>query len=185
MDGTIQVQACRDAPQDISAVLTRFGRLVRHSLRSHNLTRHGIDHDDVEQEIRIRLWTALEREPDKELPTAYVQKVVFSAVVDAVRRERARGRDLLVGVDCAEGEYSDACRPPDSCLAQRQWVDHLHRCLARLPRRRKAPVQLFLLGYTLQEVSDACRLTLDAGSKLVRRGLADLRALLQEHRAPD
>src|SRR5688572_7860125 len=101
MDGTIRMEspARQEAPRDIASVLSRFGRMVKLSLRAHNLTRHGIDDEDVEQEVRIRLWTALEREPGKELPAAYVQKVVFSAVVDAVRRERVRRRDIQADVD--------------------------------------------------------------------------------------
>ena len=185
MDGTMQGQAVEDVPRDIGAVLARFGRMVRLSLRSHNLKRHGIDDDDVEQEVRIRLWTTLARNPDKELPASYVQKVVFSTVIDAVRRERVRSRDLMSGEECNAYEFPDPGRQPDTLLAHRQWTQHLRRCIGQLPYRRRVPVQLFLLGYSLQEVADARRLTLDAGSKLVRRGLADLRALLREHHSPD
>jgi RNA polymerase sigma-70 factor (ECF subfamily) len=173
------------APRDIASVLMRFARMVKLSLRSHHLTRHGIDEDDVEQEIRIRLWNALERDPGKDFPAAYVQKVVFSAVIDAVRRERVRRRDLQSEVDVCDGEHPDQSRQPDSVLAQGQWADHLRYSLGKLPVRRRRPVQLFLLGYTLQEIADRCGLTLDAGSKLVRRGLGDLRRLLREHRSPD
>lgn len=164
----------------LAAVLSRFARMVKMSVRSHNLGRHGIDEDDIEQEIRIRLWSALERQPAKELPGAYVQKVVFSVVVDAVRRERVRRLDLQHEADCHGADYSDITRQPDALLAQRQWTDHLHQCICRLPPRRRRPVQLFLLGYTLQEVANVNGITLDAGSKLVRRGLADLRRLLRE-----
>lgn len=185
MDGSIQAPQRGASPDEINSLIARFGRMVRLSLRSHNLTRHGVDHEDVEQEVRIRLWTALAREPGKELPAAYVQKVVFSAAVDAVRRERVRCREFQSDIACHELDIPDTSRQPDTLLAQRQWAEHLHRCIEQLPRRRRAPVRLFLLGYSLQEVSDACRLTLDAGSKLVRRGLADLRASLREHRHSD
>ena len=187
MDGSIRLElpARQDGPQDIASVLGRFGRMVKLSLRAHNLRRHGIDDEDVEQEVRIRLWTALVREPDKEMPAAYVQKVVFSAVVDAVRREGVRRRDIDADADGCAGEFPDPCRQPDAYLAQRQWADHLHRSIAQLAPRRRRPVQLFLLGYSFQETADACRLTLDACSKLVRRGLADLRSRLRDHRGPD
>ena len=57
MDGTIRMEPAsraREQPQDITAVLCRFARTVKLSLRSHNLKRHGIDDEDVEQEVRIR-----------------------------------------------------------------------------------------------------------------------------------
>jgi RNA polymerase sigma-70 factor (ECF subfamily) len=183
MDGALEFER-RPVHAELAATISRFARMVKTTVRSHNLARHGIDEDDVEQEVRIRLWTALAREPSRQLPGAYVQRVVFSAVVDALRRERVRRRDLQDDFGRAD-DLPDLARQPDALVAQRQWTEFLHRCIERLPARRQFPVQLYLLGYSFQEVAHANGITLDAGSKLVRRGLADLRALLKEYRRPD
>ena len=153
------------------------GKIVRARLRGHDLKRQGIDEDDVEQDVRIRLWNTLERESTRDLSTAYVQKVVLSAVIDALRRERARRREFGQDIESVEAIH-DHGRQPDLMLAQDQWMEHLRHCIDQLPLRRRRPVRLYLLGYTLQELSDLNGLSVDAGSKLVRRGLAELRRLL-------
>lgn len=166
----------------LEEALTRFTKIVRGRLRFHDLRRHGIDEDDVEQDIRIRLWSALQRAPASELSGAYVQKVVLSAVIDAVRRERTRRYEIGQDVHAAEATQPDQGKTPELLFAQHQWMENLQQCIARLPLRRQRPVRLFLLGYSMQELSDISRLTLDAASKLVRRGLADLRTLLSRTR---
>lgn len=183
MDGALEFDHRPDQAA-LAAAISRFARMVKTSVRAHNLARHGIDEEDVEQEVRIRLWTALARDPHRQLPSTYVQKVVFSAVVDAMRRERVRRRDLQDDPGSTEA-LPDLSRQPDALFAQRQWTEFLHQCIGRLPARRQLPVELYLLGHSFKEVAHANGITLDAGSKLVRRGLADLRALLSEYRRPD
>lgn len=168
----------RPPAAEIEAALARFTKVVRARLRVHDLRRHGIDEDDVEQDVRIRLWNTLERESAIDLSGAYVQKVVLSAVIDAVRRERTRRTEFGQDLDAAESIHADLGRQPDRLLAQDQWMCHVQGCIERLPLRRQRPVRLYLLGYTMQELSDLSGLTLDAGSKLVRRGLAELRLML-------
>lgn len=181
------MDGARESRQDtrdvaLGRLLTRSSRSVRHQLRMHDLCRHGIDEDDVEQDVRIRLWTTLRREPGCELSGAYIQRVVLSAIIDAVRRARTRRLEFTQDLQAVENTHPDDARPPDQQLAHAQWLELLNRCLTRLPPRRQGPVRLHLLGYTMQELSDLSGLTLDAGSKLVRRGLADLRALLVQAR---
>lgn len=179
MDGAGRIDAqSRDAA--LEAVLMRFAKAVRHRLRTHDLRRLGIDEEDVEQDVRIRLWTTLQRDPSLEPSAAYVQRVVLSAIIDAVRRARTLRRDLSHDLQGVEATQPDQGRSPDMHLAQFQWLDLVDGCIARLPARRQAPVRLHLLGYSMQELSELNGLTLDAGSKLVRRGLADLRSLLAQ-----
>jgi RNA polymerase sigma factor (sigma-70 family) len=173
-------KAARPTPADIDSALARFGKIARARLRGHDLRRHGIDSDDVEQNVRIRLWAALEREAVCDFSTAYIQKVVLSVVIDAIRRERIRRSEFGQNLDAVEATHADHGRQPDLLLAQNQWMDRLRQCIGSLPFRRQRPVRLYLMGYTMQELSDPSGLSLDAGSKLVRRGLAELRCLIRE-----
>jgi len=79
----------------LRALVERFGARVRQQIAQHRLDRHGIDADDVEQEVRIRLWNALQRDPNALLPASYIQRTVLSVLVDAVRRSEARPSEPL------------------------------------------------------------------------------------------
>lgn len=165
-------------PARLDQLLRRFAARVRAQIESNRLTQHGIDPDDVEQEVRIRLWKALERDPNADFPASYIQKVVVTAMVDAVRRAQARPAEALPDADAGEAELADAGVAPDRAATEAQQMSRLGECLAALSPRRRRPLQLYLQGYALQEVADLNGLTLDAARKLVYRGLDELKERL-------
>ena len=64
----------------LEQILRDYGTRLRYLLRSHKLDQHGIDPDDVEQEVRIRLWRAIERDRFGDFHASYIQRAVTSAV---------------------------------------------------------------------------------------------------------
>lgn len=169
------------AEQALRALIERFGARVRAQIARHRLDRHGIDADDIEQEVRIRLWNTLQRDPNALLPASYVQRTVMSVLVDAVRRAEARPAEALP----EEPELLDAeplgqaTQAPEASAEDRQLADAVAAAIAALPERRRRPLQLYLQGFTVPEVAELCGLSFDAGRKLVYRGLDELKARLR------
>lgn len=165
-------------PARLDQLLRRFAARVRAQIESNRLIQHGIDPDDVEQEVRIRLWKALERDPNGAFPASYIQKVVVTVMVDAVRRAQARPAEALPEAEQGAVELPDAGIEPDRAAAEALQMARLAECLAALSPRRRRPVQLYLQGFALQEVADLNGLTLDAARKLVYRGLDEVKQRL-------
>jgi RNA polymerase sigma factor (sigma-70 family) len=162
----------------LEQLLRRFAARVRAQIESNRLIQHGIDPDDVEQEVRIRLWKALERDPNADFPASYIQKVVVTVMVDALRRAQARPAEALPEPEDGEFELPDAGIRPDRAATEAQQMAQLGECLAALSPRRRRPLQLYLQGYALQELADLSGLTLDAARKLVYRGLDEVKQRL-------
>lgn len=165
-------------PVRLEQLLRRFGQRVRAQIESNRLIQHGIDPDDVEQEVRIRLWRALERDPNADFPASYVQKVVVTVMVDALRRVQARPADALPEPEDGGEELHDEGVRPDRAATEAQQMACLRACLSDLSPRRRRPLQLYLQGYQLQEIADLNGLTLDAARKLVYRGLDEVKQRL-------
>ncbi|MGH8323861.1 MAG: RNA polymerase sigma factor, partial [Steroidobacteraceae bacterium] len=72
-----------------------YGARVRGLLTTYGLDRHGVDPADVEQEVRIRLWHAIERDRSGAFGASYVQRVVATTVIDALRRAQVRAAEPL------------------------------------------------------------------------------------------
>jgi RNA polymerase sigma factor (sigma-70 family) len=175
------VPRAESADAALEALLTRHARSVRRQIESHRLDRHGIDPDDVEQEVRIRLWRALERGPNTPLPASYIQRVVLSVLVDAVRRAQARPAEPLPEVENEEFEPLGAVSVrPDRCAVDAERMQQVAAAIAAIPVRRRRPLQLYLQGFTLPELAPMCDLTADAARKLVYRGLDELKQRLRE-----
>jgi RNA polymerase sigma-70 factor (ECF subfamily) len=160
-------------------MLARFGARMRAQIESNRLSQHGIDVEDVEQEVRIRLWKTLERDPNAELPASYIQRTVASALIDAVRRAQVRPTEALPETEEGLVDLPGLGHGPDRSTLDAQHIAHLRVCMQALPVRRRLPLQLYLQGYALQEVADLTDLTLDSARKLVYRGLDEIKQRLR------
>lgn len=164
--------------QRLDQLLARFAARVRVQIESNRLVQQGIDADDVEQEVRIRLWRALERDPNAEFPASYIQKVVATVLVDALRRHQVRPAEPLPEPEEGGIEFVDGGARPDRVAMDAEQMARLGQCLDGLGPRRRRTLQLYLQGYALQEVADLNGLTLDAARKLIYRGLDELKQRL-------
>lgn len=140
--------------------------------------RGAIDPDDVEQEVRIRLWQALERDRSAPFTASYVQKAVASAVIDAHRRAAVRAADPLP--DAGDPDVPVEPGRPDRSAAADEEVRLLGAAIAELPRRRQLPLRLHLQGFSLVEIARLTSSSDEAVRKLVSRGLAEVKQRLRE-----
>lgn len=163
----------------LNQLLDRFTARVRAQIESNRLFQHGIEVDDVVQEVRIRLWKALERDPNADFPASYIQKVVATTVVDSIRRAQVRAAEPMPDTEGGEAEFPDRAPEPDHAAVDAQQVAHVAACIAQLNPRRRRPLQLYLQGFQLQEIADLSGLTLDAARKLVYRGLDEVKERLR------
>lgn len=164
----------------LRALLIRFGGKLRAEISRHRLDQYGVDVQDVEQEVRIRLWKTLQRDPNTPLPASYIQRTVLSVLVDSVRRAQARPPEAATEAEASFDRVETGEVSPEREAASWQLAEQVHRCIANLPERRQRPLQLYLQGFSLAEVADLCDLTFDAGRKLIYRGLDELKQQLRD-----
>lgn len=170
----------------LEQLLRDYGARVRRLLQSHGLDQRGIDPADVEQEVRIRLWRAIERDRSAAFHASYIQRVVASTVIDALRRAQVRAAEPLPD-DGEEGfePFPDRNRGPEDRARGHQHVEQLKACLAALPERRRQPISLHLQGFALQEIADLMGTSAEAARKLVSRGMDELKQRLRDLGAGD
>lgn len=158
-------------------LLARFDATLRQLLARHCRSDAGLDADEIAQDVRVRLWRAVEDGRIDELHASYVQKLVVSAVIDAVRRRKVRAAerlDELPGSDALEaGEQG-----PEQSAAGGAVVAIVARCIAALPKRRRVPVQLHLQGFGFPEIGELLAVSAESARKLVTRGMDELRERL-------
>ena len=167
------------ADDPFNALIARFGARVRSLTQQHCSGNQGLDADDVEQEVRIRLWKTLQRDRNAVLPASYIQRVVISTVIDAVRRVQARPMESIEDA----GDESDWDLPeeagPQRRASRQQQMATLRDALSALPERRRQLVELNLQGFGPSEAGELVGLTADAARKLMERGMKELRERLK------
>ena len=172
-------------PDDIDgrlqALLKEFGARIRGLVQSHGLVRGGLDADDIEQEVHIRLWRALQRDRNGLFHASYIQRIVLTTVVDAMRRQSVRAADALP--EEGEGRATEALverMGPEQRARETQRMAVLMRCLHELPPRRRQPVTLHLQGFGFPEIGELVGVSAESARKLVSRGLEELKCTLRE-----
>lgn len=164
----------------LKALLDKHGKRLRALIEIHCSRDQGLDPDDIEQEVRIKLWRALDSDKNFSAAASYIQKVVVTTVVDALRRAQVRHAESIEDKD-ETGFDPSVTGPmrPESLAGRGQWSDLLMRCIAELPERRRIPVQLALQGFTAEEVARMTGASVTAAQQLCYRGIEELKTRLR------
>jgi RNA polymerase sigma-70 factor (ECF subfamily) len=159
--------------------MSRFRRMLRSVGR-----RRGLDDgdlDDMEQEVRLRLWRALSTsERIGSAKVSYFYQTAMSATLDLIRRRRARPDDSLDTVAEADAPDVPTAAGPDSLFEQTELAQRIEAAVDELPEPRDVVVRLHLSGYHRSEIATLLGWTEPKVRNLLYRGLEDLRAALLE-----
>lgn len=165
----------------LEQVLISYGARLQRLLRTYGLDRRGIDPADVEQEVRIRLWKAIESDRFGAFGASYIQRVVATTVIDSLRRAEVRATEALPEEEDTNAQpLPDEGVGPEQIAGDSEKMAGLERCLAEIPERRRLPIELRLQGFALQEIADLTNTSVEAARKLVSRGMDELRTRLRE-----
>jgi RNA polymerase sigma-70 factor (ECF subfamily) len=160
-------------------LLADYGARVRSLIEGHGIAQYGLDPADIEQEVRIRLWRALERDRNAAFHASYIHRTVLSAVIDAIRAASVRATEPLPEEESAASEAMVAMgASPERLAGGVQDFSRVAACMAGLPLRRREAVALHLQGFSLREIGGAVGVSEEAARKLLDRGMQTLRERL-------
>lgn len=135
--------------------------------------------DDLIQVALLRLVDVVEKsEQERTFNSSYLYKVAYSALIDEIRRLRAR-REVAIEHDDGQPMAIEApIVDPERHTAGRQLGKEIADCLRQVIKPRRRAVTLHLLGHTAAEAATLLARDLKQARNLTYRGLADLRACL-------
>ena len=174
-----------DVEAELERFLADYGPWLKGRIRRICPRDMGIVAEDLEQEVRVRLWKALQRERTLHNPTSYLHRVVSTVTIDAmrgVRMDRDRHErddrdddpgDELHSVESAAPSPEQKARRSEMLRRARQFVDEL-------PVDRRRAVGLYLQGFKIQEIAELAHWTEPKARNLLYRGLSTLRQSMAE-----
>jgi RNA polymerase sigma factor (sigma-70 family) len=184
-DDLVGDRARRVRDARLQELLARYGDLLRRTIAKVCPQTMGLSVEEIEQDARVRLWSALKSERDIVHPVSYVYKVAVSAALRAIRRAKARREDQLQEEDAGpDGPPAEALRTrpdasPEALAERREWVRKIDIAMAHLAENRRRAARLHLRGMTTQEIADSLGWSEPKARNLVHRGLKDLRTRLR------
>ena len=171
----------------LRALLDEYGHVLRRAIRRAAPRELEAELDDIEQEARLRVWGAIQKETVLERPASYLYRLAVNATLKAVEKRRSRREQALPEEGGSGGappldEASVPSASPEARAARRQEMEEVRRALARVAENRRRAVGLHLQGFTTREIGELCGWTEAKARNLAYRGLDDLRRQLQDLR---
>src|SRR5438270_163805 len=165
-------------------LLERYSALLRNLIARHCPRNLGIQINDIEQEARVRLWQALQREKELSEPASYIYRIAVTTTIDAVRRVIARREDQLQSQ--TDGEEpgtpilaTTSTQSPEAIAERHQLMSTIVAAVGSLAENRRIAVELHLQGLNLAEMAELLHWSEPKVRNLVYRGLDDLREALR------
>jgi RNA polymerase sigma-70 factor (ECF subfamily) len=166
-----------DLSPALEDVVRRFGSFIRRTAHRHNLGPTEVE--DVVQETRIRLWTALGTASRiREAPASYIYRTTMSAALDFIRRRRAR-REEALGDDVGSARTLTSSQRADDRVVDVETRQAIVRAVDLLVESRRAVVRMYLAGYDREEIADLLGWSEAKTRNLLYRGLTDARESLE------
>lgn len=167
-------------------LVKEFGLYLRNAIASICPKNLGIQIDDIEQEARIRLWKALEKDVEIRDHASYIYRIAFTTTIDAIRRVKARREEQLTTSEDSKEETSepgeivvDLGPSPHQTIETKQILNQVERILATMDENRSSAIRLYLQGMTSFEIAAVLGWSEPKARNLLYRGLKDLRAGLK------
>lgn len=164
-----------DAASRLQRLLAEHGARLRAIVRARCPAALGVDADEVEQDVRLRVWNVLSGERTIDDPASYLYQTTMSVIVDHIRRRQARP-DLAANEDA--GAIASGSADPLRAASSGQFGEAVLRAVTALPERRRRPVQLHLQGFGTLEIGRLLGMSEPTARNLVYRGLDELRERL-------
>jgi len=153
-----------------------FSDFIRIHTLKFNLHKHGIDPEDIIQDIKIKLWKLISSEKKVTNYPSYIKKIVNSSVIDQLRKLR-RDESIFLYERNRFISENDLCYNPEF-IKQKNLEEALIKAIDSLKDSRRQVVKLYLLNLNVSEIASYLNWTLSKTRNLLYRGLSDLKDIL-------
>jgi RNA polymerase sigma-70 factor (ECF subfamily) len=164
--------------EEFRRILENYAQFLSAQVRKYDLHKYGLDPDDIMQDIRIKIWKLINDERAIFRQASYIKKIVNSAVIDQFRKLRRED-----GLFRHEKQKCVAELNPSynrGAVREKMFAETVGRAVERLIDTRRQVVKLYLLDFSIPEISSYLNWSTDKTRNLLYRGLADLRKSLKD-----
>ncbi len=164
--------------KEFQRIIDVYSSYMNLQIQRFNLAKYGLDPEDILQEVRVRIWKLLCSNKLILSPSAYIRRIINSAVIDQLRKRR---RDDTLFLHEKQKRIAENgfpyCR---EAIQQRAFEQTVGKAIEQLMESRRQVVKLYLLNLNIQEISTYMNWSLDKTRNLLYRGFSDLRKMLRD-----
>jgi RNA polymerase sigma factor (sigma-70 family) len=170
-----------DLERDIEEIIGQFTLLIRQVIQRNLHRGDDIDLEDIEQEVRLKIWKFLKKGKKIENLPSYIKRVAYSTTIDELRRmmKQRPTRDQEGLKKVFNDLHSSSRRVGDSSPEIRLEDTEVKRSMGALvdslSENRKRVLRLYLSGMSIEEISESLEWDKPRVRHLFYRGIDDLK----------
>jgi len=165
------------------AILNSQAQFINYQVLSFNLPKHGLDPEDVIQDIKIRIWKLICKERVIKNHRQYIRKIIYSSIIDQFRKHRREEDYYRLEAHRHVSEMESSYNKEG--FRKMAMVESVGKAVERLIETRRQVVKLYLLNLNIREIADYLGMSQDKTRNLLYRGLSDLRKLIKKMDTPN
>jgi RNA polymerase sigma factor (sigma-70 family) len=164
-------------------IIGHFTCFIYSNILKYDVSKKGIDPEDIFQDVRIKIWNLLKNEKKIKNYTSYIKKIVDTSVIDHIRKNRRATNiiSLEKRIKISESKIKKSHNPSPNSLSGELIQENIEALL----ENRKKVVKLFFLGLSIKEISICLSWSDHKTRNLLYRGLADLKDLIRSNEKND
>lgn len=170
-----------DLERDIEEIIGQFARLIRQVIQKNLHRGDDIDLEDIEQEVRLKIWKFLKKGKKVDNLASYIKRVAYSTTIDELRRmmKQRPTRDQEGMKKVFDNIHGPARRAGDSSpevrLEDAETRQSVGALIDTLSENRRRVLHLYLSGMSIEEISESLAWDRPRVRHLFYRGLDDLK----------
>jgi len=163
------------------AIVEKFALLIRQVIQRNLHRSDGIDLEDIEQEVRLRIWVFLKKGKKIENLPSYIKRVAYSTTIDELRKAMKQRlsrhpedlKRVFAGASLVASRGQDFS--PEGRFDEGETRDTVWAMVDTLSDNRQRVLKLFLLGLSLEEIGVSLKWEKAKVRHFFYRGIDDLK----------
>lgn len=174
---------------EIIAIINRFSSLIKHVIQNNLYKSDDIDPEDIEQEVKIKIWKVLRKGKKVEKLSSYISKVAYSVIVDELRRTMGRAlvkekNDFQVILSIISEIHDKREMSPQYALEKKESRSFISKAVDSLSTNRRYVLRLYIAGMTINEICEFTGWEKGNVRHLFYRGIDDLKKSIGVNSGP-
>ncbi len=175
------ISKMQDLEQSTKAVIDRFSLLIKKVIQGHLHRSDDIDLEDIEQEVRLKIWVFLKKGKNVQNLPSYIKKVAYSTTIDELRKmmkqrpsgEAEKLKRIFAGSALMSRPVKDFS--PEAGIEDTEAREKILALVDSLSENRKKVLRLYLEGLSIDEICTSLHWEKPKVRHLFYRGIDDLK----------
>ena len=177
--------------EKIIDTINRFSGVIRHIILKNLYNSDNIDIEDIEQEVKIRIFKFFRKGKKVDNLASYINRIAYTICIDELRKMRKQfsthKMESQDKVYCLYKQIYDKGQDkvsPELIVQDKELRSFMAEAISSLSQNRQQVLCLYANGFSIEEIGELCNWDKEKVRHLFYRGIDDMRNTFLKSKEP-